>query len=205
MTEIKRFPVGYLQTNCYVVTSDGYDGAVLVDIGGGFGKITDYLAEKGKKAVAALFTHGHFDHIFDAFKWQKCGVKLYISEQDAGLLENGNGNLASNYGLIIPPAKADFLVKDGDKLVFGDMNFSVMHTPGHTAGGVCYILDEKIIFSGDTLFFHSYGRTDFGGGDFDDISASVKKILALDGDRIVYPGHGESTTLKEERLFNPLV
>lgn len=204
MVSIKCFQVGYLQTNCYVITEDNSNNAVLIDTGGGFGKITDYLESTGKIAVAVLFTHGHFDHITDAYKWQKCGAELYIHALDAEMLE-GKHNLAEEMGLTLPYVKADVIVNDGDVLNFGFIKFKVIHTPGHTKGGVCYELDDKYLFSGDTVFYHSYGRTDFYGGDFNELENSVKKILNTDIDKIIYPGHGESTTIKEEKHFNPLL
>lgn len=204
MIDIKSFSVGYLQTNCYVITDDNSNNAVLIDTGGGFGKIADYLKTIGKKAVAVLFTHGHFDHIIDAHKWQKCGARLYIHAFDAEMLE-GKNSLSEAIGLTLPCVKADVILNGEEILDFGFMKLKVIHTPGHTKGGVCYELNNKYIFSGDTVFYHSYGRTDFYGGNFDDLQNSVKKILNTDCDKIIYPGHGEFTTVKEEKHFNPLL
>lgn len=204
MISIKIFQVGYLQTNCYLITSDKTEDAILIDVGGGYNRISAYINEIGKKIVGVLFTHGHFDHILDAYKWQKSGAEIYIGEDDAEMLR-GEHSLAKEMGLTLPPVTPDVLLEDKQKIIFGEMIFEVLKTPGHTKGGVCYILNDKFLFSGDTLFYHSYGRTDFYGGDFAELSKSVKRILAIDGDMIVYPGHGEDTTLAEERKFNPLL
>lgn len=204
MVHIEKFVVGFLDTNCYVITTTESDKAVIIDAGGGYAAVSVYLNKNEKKAVAVLCTHGHFDHIKDAKRWQNEGAPVYAHKEDEDLI-SGEKPIMEGMTFPIDFFTPDKFVKDGETLRFCEnMEFRVIHTPGHTKGGVCYVLNGKYVFSGDTLFFHSYGRTDFYGGDFESLSSSVNKILSIEGDMIVYPGHGESTTLKEERLFNPL-
>ncbi len=206
MPEIKVFSVGYLQTNCYVITDPSYEGAVAIDPGGGYPKIKAYLADKGLKVTDVLLTHGHFDHILALSKFVEDGAKVYVHELDEKMLRN-EWNLAAEIGL--PPltaVKADYLLHGGETLRFGDMTFKVIHTPGHTQGGVSYDLDSKYLFSGDTLFYRTYGRTDFYGGSVSEIRNSLVNVLfALEGDREVFPGHNETTTLSEERKHNEIL
>ena len=205
MVQIKAFSVGYLQTNCYVITTSNSDKAVLIDVGGGYNRLKNYLESINKMPVAVLFTHGHFDHIFDAKKWQDLGAKLYVHSLDAETL-TGKHSLAEEMGLKLPITQADFTLSDGEEIVIDDLHFKVIHTPGHTKGGVCYVLNDKYIFSGDTIFYGSYGRTDFYGGSEETLVKSIKdKIFSLEGDYVIYPGHGESTTLNNEKQFNQIL
>ena len=154
-----------------------------------------------------LLTHGHFDHIGAVAPLKETtGAKIYIHPLDAEMLHNSELNLASEFSRReIEPAFADCLINDGDiiKLPFADVR--VLHTPGHTRGGVCYVT-ENIIFSGDTLFNASIGRTDFPGGDYDMLTASIRdKLFTLEGDYIIMPGHDSSTTLAREKADNPFL
>lgn len=199
--QIKRFEVGYLRTNCYVITEDKYDFAVLIDVGGGYDKINEYLNSINKKPKYILLTHGHFDHILDLSKWlNNDGVEVFIHKKDAEMLE-GKNNLAKEFGLNVPCVYHYNTVEDGERINCGFCVFTAMHTPGHTPGSSCFITGNYI-FSGDTLFYHSFGNTGFPGGNFEDMSSSLKKLLSISGDKTVYPGHGEETTLVEERAFN---
>lgn len=203
MLEIKALQVGYLQTNCYII-SDGKCG-VVVDPGGDYQKISEALKAKGIKADAVLLTHGHFDHILALSALQRDGAKVYIHENDLKMLSDGGLNLSSDFGIPAPePVKPDVILHGGEVLNFGEMSLEVIHTPGHTKGGVCYDLNKKYLFSGDTLFCGSYGRTDFLGGSLKELCNSIHRIFEIIGDRIVYSGHGESTTLNFEREYNPI-
>ena len=203
MSKIARFVVGLLETNCYVISSEKGEESVIIDPGGNAKAIEEYLNKNNKKPVACLCTHGHFDHILDAKKWQGKGAKIYLHKNDLGLFTEEEETFPGRR-LGYPTTTPDVYVKENDSLAFGEMKFRVVETPGHTQGGVCYILDDQYIFAGDTIFLHSYGRTDLGGGDFGKLVDSVNKILRMEGDRVIYPGHGETTTQKEERYFNPL-
>ena len=200
--EIKAFAVGYLRTNCYVV----FDGAqcVILDPGGGFDRVKKFVDDNGLTVSAVLLTHGHFDHIMALSNWQKEGAKVYVHDLDEKMLRN-EWNLAHEIGLNdLPVVIPDKILHGGETLSFGAMKFDVIHTPGHTQGGVCYDLNKKYLFSGDTFMAGTFGRTDFYGGSLTQLVDSFKKIFALKGDRIVYPGHGESTTLDWERDSNPI-
>lgn len=203
MPEIKRFTVGYLATNCYVVTTDEEE-AVIVDAGGGYDKIKSYLDGLGKKAAAVLCTHGHFDHVYNAHKWQKSGAKIYIHAADVELLRNEK-QIMPGRSFAVEPTEPDVVVSDGDEIKIAGTVFTVIHTPGHSKGSVCYDLDVQTVFTGDTVFYHSFGRTDFYGGSYNEIASSVRKIVLREKDALLLPGHGESTTIKEERIFNPIL
>ncbi len=204
MVSVRKFEVGYMPTNCYVLSSNGV--AVIVDPGGGYGKIEAYLKEYGLKAVAVLLTHGHFDHILDAHKWEKAGARIFIHEDDASCLVSPDDSLASMVGLTIPPVKEYETFSDGKVIKFDTVSVRVIHTPGHTKGGCCFELEDGALLSGDTLMCETYGRTDFPGGSSVRIADSIKnKLFTLEGDRMIYPGHGDSTTLNHERRFNPVL
>ncbi len=193
-----------MPTNCYVL-SDG-EIAVIVDPGGGYGKISAYLKENGLKPVAVLLTHGHFDHILDVHKWVKEGVDVYIHEDEASCLFTPEDNISAMIGLTIPPVRTYKTFSGGDVLTFGKLSFKVIHTPGHTRGGCCFVLGDGSVLTGDTLMCETYGRTDFPGGSNEQIITSIKdKLFSLEGDRLIYPGHGDSTTLNHERRFNPIL
>ena len=196
---VTTFAVGYLQTNCYVI-SDG-KVAVVVDPGGSGEKILGFIERSGFQGRAVLLTHGHFDHIMALSDFSKAGYEVCIHCADEKMLRN-EGNLSDMVGLgALPVVTPTRCFSDGESLRFGDMVFSVIHTPGHTPGSSCFDLDGEYLFSGDTLFCHSHGRTDFPGGSESDMLSSLRRLFALPGDRTVYCGHGPSTTLADERAF----
>ena len=202
--EIKKFQVGYMPTNCYVLSEGGL--AVIVDPGGGYGKIGAYLEESGNRPVAVVLTHGHFDHIADVFKWHKDGAVVYIHEADAPCLYSSGPSLAAMVGLTIPPVRDYKTFSDGETLKFGAIELNVIHTPGHTVGSCCFSLPGDVILTGDTVMCGTFGRTDFPGGSSEQIKYSIiEKLFSIEGDKLLYPGHGESTTLKNERLNNPVL
>ncbi len=202
--KVEGYPVGYMATNCYLVTDTQTDECFIVDPGTYDASLKKLLQDvKEGKLRYILLTHGHFDHIMGVFDVQKnYGGKIVIHEKDADCFVDEEKSLISNFGSGAKlPKKADILVKDGDTLPFADGAIEVMHTPGHTEGSVCYLISDKI-FSGDTLFYGSVGRTDFKSGSFEEIIKSVKRIASLEGDRKVYPGHNMLTTLDNERKHN---
>lgn len=206
MREVKTFMLGSLGTNCHIVYT-GEKRVVAADIGGEPEKLLEFLKENDLTLSKILLTHGHYDHIGGVFEVQKAtGAKVYIHEEDVPMLSDTQKNLA----LWIEPY-ADFepiteytAVKDGDVIEDGDTSFTVLHTPGHTKGSVCFIC-EDIMLSGDTLFCLSRGRTDFPGGSDEQMLSSFKKLKELPGDYRVFPGHNESTTLEFERKNNPVM
>lgn len=194
---VKTIMTGEIQENCYIVIDESTKKAFIVDPGDEGSKIADVIDSLGIKLEYILLTHGHFDHV-GAVEYiaDKYNVPFYISEVD----EKWSEKVPSLFGKL---RKADGYLKDGDSIAFGDNNIKVIETPGHTEGGLCFLIDD-ILLTGDTLFRTSIGRTDFPGGNFKDIIASIKnKLLGLGDDITVYPGHGPSSTIAFEKERNP--
>lgn len=195
---------GSCYTDTYLII-DGND-AIVIDPGDDFEIINLRLSKLSATAKYVLITHGHFDHIGAVAKLAASGAKVYISKIDYDIFVVPNDNINLEFfGEHIEPFVADVLVGDGDKFRLCNHDFAVMATPGHTPGGVCYIMDDNCIFSGDTLFRLSIGRTDFPLCSHSDLMKSIKRLFALKGDYAVCPGHGISTTLDFERKNNPYV
>jgi len=165
------------------------------------------IDESGCSLKGILLTHGHFDHIMaaDAVR-DKYDVKVYASCDEKNTLEQPHINLGEAYGLKLS-VKADVWHKDGEILKLAGFDIEALHTPGHTEGGSCYYIREiGVLFSGDTLFCGSVGRTDFPGGSMSEIVRSIKeKVMVLPDDTKVYPGHGEGTSVGYERVNNPFL
>lgn len=186
------------ETNTYIVTCEETGETAVVDPS----LPEETLIEKleGKNVKYILLTHGHYDHIggVNLIK-EKTGAKVVIHKEDEEMLCDKN----KNYGTDSTPIYADILVEDGTELMLGNSKITVLHTPGHTKGGVCYIFpDDRVMFSGDTLFRLTAGRTDLYGGDARTELMSLSKIAELEGDYQVYPGHDHATTLDFERQYN---
>ena len=202
--KIETFPVGIISTNCYVVTDENSGESLVVDPGDMSGALEDALIGKNIKYI--LLTHGHYDHILAAAGLkQKTGAPVAIGKDDADCLHDDDLSRAGlHFPLLQQKINADVLLCDGSEIDFGGKKIKVIHTPGHTPGGVCYVFeDERVIFSGDTLFRLSMGRTDFETGSDADMAQSLKTLASLGGDYDVYPGHGPATTLDFERKHNP--
>lgn len=199
-------PLGALEANCYIVSDEASDKAFVTDPGDEAGKIIGYIDNAGLKLNYIILTHAHADHIgaLDELK-RKYNAEIVIGKSDAASLNNGVWNLCNQFGIPSPKAPADISVSDGDTLPFADTEIRFIHTPGHTKGSMCILLGN-CLFSGDTLFRQSIGRTDFIGGSYEDIISSVKnKIFALDEKITVCPGHGETTSILYEKENNPFV
>lgn len=200
--QITTLHLGGLSTNCYIVPCGGGE-AVVIDIGDGAERLKQKLGEMNLRVKAILLTHGHYDHVAGVEEIRAAyDCPVYIHEADAKMLTSGQANLA--YQLTDKPytaVKAFNPLRDGDTLDLGELHVTVMHTPGHTPGGVCYFV-ENVMFSGDTLFYGSVGRIDLGGN-ANQMRASLAKLAALPGDYEVYPGHFDSTSLAWEREHNP--
>jgi len=198
--------VGVYGANCYIAGSEETMEAAIIDPGADFNKIDSKLKELGLTPKIIILTHYHGDHI-GAVKelTDKYGLKVYIHKDDAEALGDGSMNLTKSMlgkGISI---KADVELSDGDEISLGELNFKIIHTPGHTRGGIS-IKVGNIMMTGDTLFRSSIGRTDFPGGSFEEIINSIKdKIFTYDDDTLIYPGHMSPTSIKTEKKFNPFV
>ena len=198
--KIKTLHLGLIKTNCYLISTE--KAAVVIDPGFDRPSTLDFLNENADKERLVLLTHAHFDHIGGAEALrEKTGVKIGIGELDADALSDTELNLSDMFRAHVAPFKADLIFKDGDIIKVGDLELKVINTPGHTVGGVSYLTEDKL-FSGDTLFEASIGRTDFTGGDLNVLKRSVKKLFELPPDTKVYPGHGNSTTIAREKEYN---
>lgn len=197
--------VGMVQTNCYIVTNESTKDIIIIDPGDEPEKVIEAVKEKGGNVRGILLTHGHFDHIYGVPDLRKeFHVKVYAGKEEEALLMNPAWN-CSSMGRGDISIKADEYVKDKDELHLGSFHIQVIYTPGHTKGCVCYYLEEEAaLFSGDTLFFESIGRTDLPTGNSHCIIESVKeKLLPLPQQTRVYPGHGASTSIAYEKKNNP--
>jgi len=201
MIIVKAVLLGELGNNCYLITDSATGKAALVDCTDAGSKMLDFIGNADLEYI--LLTHGHFDHIGGVKEIsEKYGARVVISSEDAPMLSSGRHSLAAFCGAKQNNTEADIIVKDEDIITLGETKIKVMATPGHTKGGVCYIADD-CIFTGDTLFFCSCGRTDFPGGSFSEIKQSLKRLADLSGDYKLYPGHDRVTTLAFERQNNP--
>jgi len=200
----KQLAVGPLQTNCYILGCRETNEAIIVDPGGDFDLIEKAISKLNLKPVVVVNTHAHIDHIGAV---EECkshyGIKFGLCEKDLPVLKTAP-DAAAMFGLgDIAVPEVDFYLKDGDTVKAGGISFKVINTPGHTKGSVCFF-GENILISGDTLFSGSIGRTDLPGGSYKEIISSVvKKLLPLGDGVKVYPGHGDSSTIGEEKLNNP--
>ena len=197
---IKTLHLGLIKTNCYLISTEM--AAVVIDPGFDRPETLEFLKDNSDKERLILLTHAHFDHIGGAETLrEKTGVKIGIGELDADGLADTDINLSDIFHANIVPFKPDLVFKNGDIIKVGDIEFKVIGTPGHTEGGICYLTGD-CLFSGDTLFENSVGRTDFPGGDIKALKRSVKKLMTLPADTKVYPGHGYSTTIAREKEYN---
>ncbi len=194
---------GPLKVNTYFLVNEERKTAVVIDSGENYKLIKRTEEENGFKIKAVLLTHAHFDHAGNVKKLQNDGAKIYVSVLDAPKLLNED-NLSSAFGRAFDNCTADYTFNDGDVLSIEGMDLRVIATPGHTDGSVTFLF-EDMLFTGDTLFLESVGRTDFPSGDRNQLVESVKKLFHLEGDYKVFPGHQEFTTLSHERKNNLFV
>ena len=204
-TEVLRYIVGPVCTNCYLLVNHKTGELLVVDPGDQAQLIEKQIEKTGAKPVAILLTHGHFDHAGAAEALaDKYQISIYAHEAERETLEDPGLNLCGMIGEH-KVYHADIFVKDEEVLNLAGFSIRVFFTPGHTIGGCCYyIADEKILFSGDTLFQESVGRTDFPRGSASDLIRAIReKLMPLPDDVTVYTGHDESTLMGYERMHNP--
>lgn len=200
--------VGHIGTNCYVVVNEKDGECFVVDPGGDCDVIMKMAADAKAKITAILLTHGHSDHIGALDELRKAtGAAVYMSEGDAECLTSPTTNLSAFWGMNMTSAPAENYVEDGEAIFVAGMELKCLATPGHTKGGVCYYSKEfGVAFVGDTIFCESIGRTDFPGGSYSGLLDSIKsKLLTLDDDVTLLPGHGPKTTVGWERRRNPFL
>ncbi len=202
--KVKIYQTGPLEVNTYVLTDENSKEAVIIDLGGSYQKIKEDLSGYNIKFV--LNTHGHLDHILGETELQKENpeIPIYMHKNDE-IHINHMAQTAQMWGLdkISNVIKPDKFIDETSQLFIGKNQINIIHTPGHSKGSLSYYTDGKL-FCGDALFFRNIGRTDFFDGDYDELIASIKeKLLILPDDTTVYTGHGPSTNIKDEKLYNP--
>ncbi len=209
--QIDRLVLGAYETNCYIVRRDESTAdCLIIDTGLSNEALIDFLKEKNLNPQALILTHGHADHIAGITALRKSfdKIKVCIYKADSHMLSDAASNFSFLAGMKVTTAPAEIIFDKEEEIEFANLKFQIIHTPGHTPGGIClYNSDEKILFSGDTLFAGSIGRTDFSGNDvqksFEQLIKNIKeKLVPLPDDVTVLPGHGEATTIKQEKLYN---
>lgn len=201
---IEKLAVGPFDTNCYIVGSESTKEGMIIDPGDKAKEILKKVEDLRLDIKLIALTHGHLDHIGALKKVKEAtGVEVAVHADDAKSVGRKQP-LTIMLGIFYPiPPSPDRVLKDGDSIEVGDLHFAVLHTPGHTPGGIC-LLGEGVVFSGDTLFNCGVGRTDLPGGNYDKLMGSIQtKLMTLPDDTIVYPGHGPDTTIGAERKGNP--
>ncbi len=204
---IEAMPLWLFQTNSYFVIDETTRKALIIDPSGPMHSVLDKIQAEGLQVEKILITHGHLDHISGVEELrQATGAEVFIHQAGKRYLEDDAYNLSGQFGVSIRTIEAVTYVEEGDTIALSgtDISFTVLHTPGHTLDGVCYYsAAHKVLFSGDTLFRGNVGRTDFVGGDGQQLLQSIRqKLLSLPADTVVYPGHDRETTIGQEKRTN---
>lgn len=202
-----HYVVGPLQCNCYIVGDDETNEAIVIDPGDDAEELAEQLSTQGVRVTAIIATHAHFDHVVGAGRLRELtGAPFYLHDADKPLLGwmQESGRLFLGIELPPPPA-VDTAAAEGDRLIAGAVELEVLHTPGHSPGSIS-LASKDALFSGDTLFAGSIGRTDLPGGDTQALLDAVRhKLFPLADDLPVYPGHGPASTIGQEQAFNPFL
>ncbi len=199
---VKRLQLGMLFTNAYIISCKETKDCVIIDPAFNNGDLVNYIKEKQLNVLAVLLTHSHFDHCGGAYAITKDkNIPIYCSEADAPMTKFASKN---RFGEKAEDCEVTDFVKDGQLISIGEFTFRVLATPGHTQGGVCYIIGDYM-FTGDTLFAGTVGRVDLPGGDMKQLQESLEKIKKLDRDYFICPGHQETTRLLHEMEHNPFL
>ena len=195
MMQVTRLPLGVYQTNCYIIYNENSASCCVLDPGGEAKKVLEFMSLRNLTLDAILLTHGHFDHVGAVQELKDAtGCKVYLCTEDLSMPAKWTGG-----ELVYTDAYGE-----GDELDLAGLHIRVLHTPGHTPGSVCLVVDDTV-FSGDTLFAGSCGRTDLPGGDNEALLASLRRLDALEEDYTVCPGHSASTKLSREKQYNPFI
>lgn len=204
---LKQFVLGDLEDNNYLLIDEESKEAVLIDCTQKSPEIEDYIEECGAQLKYILLTHGHFDHVLGVndFKRKYPQCKVLLHEGDKELMESVSEFIRKFGFAPVETQKVDQYLKENDTIKFGSYEIKVIHTPGHTKGGVCYLVDDKL-FSGDTIFYECVGRTDLPDGHFGQLKKGIQeKIFTLDDNIVIYPGHGPTTSVGHEKVNNQFV
>lgn len=206
--KLKSIIVGLYEVNCYLYWNEKTFEGIIIDPGADFDQIKKEIENNEIKPIAVLLTHGHGDHIAAVSEiLEHYKIPLYAGEKELPLLLDANLNMSAGMGVNITTPRPEFLVADNEILNFPGFSIKVLATPGHSPGGVCFYDEKNMnLFTGDTLFFSSIGRTDFPGCSMNDLLDSINnKILTLPDEIKCFPGHGPATTVGGERINNPFL
>ncbi len=201
-----KMPLGIYQANCYIIWDEESKKTAVIDPGGDFDYIKQLIQKENLTLEYIILTHGHADHIGAVLELKEFyNPKVLIHKDDNNMLKNKRINYSDVLGKKIVELDADVKLENGDEINVGNINMEIIHTPGHSKGSIC-IKTNNILFTGDTLFAGSIGRTDLEGGSFQEIISSIKdNLLILPDETIVYPGHGPSSTIAAEKANNPFL